>query len=264
MLPEERKKRILAFLTQSEFANVESLSTAVNASPATIRRDLDELAARGAITRTRGGASLVSFGFGHEPPYLARVNDQPVEKRALAHLASVLVHEGEVIALDVGSTAFELAKALRNRRNLTVFTANLAAAQVLIQSEVSVIMVGGAVRKKEMSTAGPLAMQTITQFHFDKFFMGAAGITAADGVTDFGMEDVELKKAFIARSKETIAMADHTKLGRVLLVTTCPLSAVHRLITDANADALQVGALRQTGLEIILAKPDGVLPENRN
>lgn len=112
--------------------------------------------------------------------------------------------------------------------------------------------------------AGPLAIQTITQFHFDKFFMGAGGIKAADGVTDFGMEDVELKKAFIARSKDTIAVADHTKLGRVLFVTTCPLSAVQRLITDADADALQVEELRQAGLEIILARPDRVLLGNRN
>jgi DeoR/GlpR family transcriptional regulator of sugar metabolism len=261
MLPEERKKRILALLAQSEFANVESLSEAVNASPATVRRDLEALAARGAITRTRGGASLGSYGFGHEPPYLTRLNNQLLEKRAIAQAAGTLVHEGEVIALDVGSTAFEIAKALRHRRNLTVFTANLAVAQLLIRSEISVIVVGGSVRKMEMSTAGPLALQAISQFHFDKFFMGAAGVTRADGFTDFGMEDVELKKAFIARSKEMIAVADHTKLGCVSFVTTCPLSAGQRLITDAGADLVQVDALRQAGLEVILANTDGALPD---
>lgn len=109
--------------------------------------------------------------------------------------------------------------------------------------------------------AGPLALQAIGQFHFDKFFMGAAGITVADGVTDFGIEDVELKKALIARSKETIALVDHTKLGKVSFVTTCPLSAVQRLITDVGADPAHVDALRQAGLEIILPNPPGAPAE---
>ncbi len=252
-LPEERKQQILDYLTQHEFADVDSLARAVRASPATVRRDLTELAQRSAITRTRGGAAVVVHGVGHEPPYIERANENLSAKRAIAQLACTLIHEGEVVVLDVGSTTFELAKLIRDRRNLTVFTASLPIAQVLAQSNVSVILAGGILRKRELSLAGTMAIQLISQFHFDKLFLGTAGITLKDGFTDFGMDDVEVKHAFLSRSKQVIALADHTKLGQVSLATTCPISAVQKLIMDRAADTVQVGVLRQAGLDVLTA-----------
>ncbi len=256
-LPEERKRQILDYLTRHEFADVMSLADAVEASPATVRRDLQYMAEHAMISRTRGGAARVAHGVGHEPPYVARANENIAEKRAIAELASALIREGEVIALDVGSTGFELAKAIRDLRNLTVFTASLPIAQVLTQSEVSVILVGGTLRKKELSLAGPIAVQSVSQFHFDKFFLGTAGVSVQDGFTDFGMEDVEVKKSFLQRSKQVIALADHTKLGQVSFATTCSLDQVQKLITDDGAESEQVELLRQTGLEVLLAAGRG-------
>jgi DeoR/GlpR family transcriptional regulator of sugar metabolism len=252
-LPEERKRRTIDYLTQHEFADVESLAAAVQASPATVRRDLQYLAEHALITRTRGGAILVGQGVGHEPPYVARADQNLAEKRAIAQRASTLIHEGQVIALDVGSTTFELAKAIRNHRNLTVFTASLPIVQVLIHSEVSVVLVGGTLRKRELSVAGPIAVQIVSQFHFDKFFLGAAALDVKDGFTDFGMDDIEVKKAFLRCSKQIIALVDHTKLGHVSFATTCSLQKVHKLITDDGADETQVNLFRQAGLEVLLA-----------
>jgi DeoR/GlpR family transcriptional regulator of sugar metabolism len=252
-LPVERKQHLLDYLTQHEFADVASLARAVQASPATIRRDLQDLADKAIITRTRGGAALTARGVGHEPPYLARAKENLTEKRAIARVAATLIREGEVIALDVGTTTLELAKMIRERRNLTVFTASLPIAQVLAQSDVSVILVGGVLRKRELSLSGTLAIQMVSQFHFDKVFLGTAGITVNDGFTDFGMDDVDVKKAFLARCKQVIALADHTKLGQVSLVTTCPISAVSTLITDSQADSALLNELRQAGLQILVA-----------
>jgi DeoR/GlpR family transcriptional regulator of sugar metabolism len=251
-IPEERKRQILDYLTQHEFADVDSLAHAVQASPATVRRDLAELAQRSAIARTRGGAAVVVHGVGHEPPYVERARENLSEKRAIAQLASSFVHEGEVVVLDVGSTTFELAKLIRDRRNLTVFTASLPIAEVLAQSNVSIILVGGVLRKRELSLAGTMAIQIISQFNFDKLFLGTAGITVKSGFTDFGMDDVEVKKAFLSRSKQVIALADHTKLGQVSLATTGPLTAVQMLIVDRGADTSQVEALRQAGLQVMM------------
>ncbi len=253
-LPVERQQHLLDYLAQHEFADVTSLARAVRASPATIRRDLQDLADRAIITRTRGGAALMAHGVGHEPPYLARARENLVEKRALARLAATLVREGEVIALDVGTTTLELAKALRDRRNLTVFTASLPIAQVLAQSDVSVFLIGGVLRKRELSLSGTLAIQTVSQFHLDKIFLGTAGVTVNDGFTDFGMEDVDVKKAFLARCKQVIALADHTKLGQVSLITTCPISAVSTLITDRQADPALLNEFREAGLRVLIAE----------
>jgi DeoR family transcriptional regulator, fructose operon transcriptional repressor len=253
MLPEQRKQRILEYLSQNTFGDVPALVDMLRVSPATIRRDLSELADRGSIIRTHGGASLSVQGMGHEPSYHSRAKENVAAKQAIAALARKYVHEGEVIAIDVGSTALEFAKGLRDHRNITVFTANILVSEVLANSDVNVILVGGTLRKREMSVAGPIAVQIITQFYFDKFFLGTAGITIADGLTDFSVDDVDVKKAFLSHSKEVIALVDYSKLGRVSFAKICQLNRVSRLITDAAADPDFLEELEDAGLQIAVA-----------
>lgn len=255
-IPAERQKHILEYLSQNEFGEVNALSDLIGVSPATIRRDLEELDKMGFLQRTRGGASRTVYGVGHEPSYAIRSKQNIDEKRAIANYACSLINEGDVFALDVGSTMFELAKCLQGQRTNTVFTACLPIAQLLSQSYVSVVLLGGILRKKELSVVGPIVNSIISQFHFDKFFMGISGVAVKEGFTDFSMDDVEVKKAFIEQSKEIIVLADHTKLGRVSLQTVCSLIRVDRLITNSGGDPILLEELRSSGLEITVVDTD--------
>jgi DeoR/GlpR family transcriptional regulator of sugar metabolism len=259
LLAGERQQIIVDILSREPFVDVNRLAHLLRTSPATIRRDLQALAARGIITRTHGGASLADKSSIHEPAYVSRLNQQAAEKRAIALAASRYIRDGDVIVLDVGTTTLELAKSLNHHRNLTVFTASLPIALALAQTEVAIVLVGGALRKRELSIAGPVAVQTIGNFHFDKFFLGVAGVSAVYGLTDFGIEDIEIKRLFIARSKQVFALADHTKLDRVSVANVCALNAVGCLITDATADASHVSDLRSAGLTVHLAGIDAAV-----
>lgn len=254
MLPEQRKQRIIEYLSRNTFGDVPALVDMLQVSPATIRRDLSELADRGSIIRTHGGASLSVQGMGHEPSYHSRAKENVTAKQAIATFAKEYVHEGEVIAIDVGSTALEFAKGLRDHRNITVFTANILVAEALANSDINVILVGGTLRKRELSVAGPIAVQIITQFYFDKFFLGTAGVSIADGLTDFSVDDVDVKKAFLTHAKEVIALADHTKLGRISFAKICPLNRVSQLFTDAAADPGFIDELHSAGIQVVVAK----------
>jgi DeoR/GlpR family transcriptional regulator of sugar metabolism len=253
MIQEQRKQQILDYLVEHTFADIDTLVNLLDTSPATVRRDLHELADRGDIVRTRGGASLAVKGVGHEPPFHFRAKENILAKRLIAKAAKDFVQEGDVIGIDVGSTTLEFARLLRDLRNITIFTASIFVADVLANSDVNVILVGGTLRKREMSVAGPIATQVLGGYYFDKFFLGTAGVTQEEGFTDFSIDDVEVKKAFLAHSGNIIALADHTKLGRVSFAKICPTEAVSRLITDSKADPDQVEALRLAGLEIIIA-----------
>jgi DeoR/GlpR family transcriptional regulator of sugar metabolism len=251
-LPEKRKQLILDYLGKNSFGDVPTFVDMLDVSPATIRRDLSELADRGLITRTHGGASRSVQGMGHEPPYFSRAKENVWAKQSIAEAAKHFIHEGEVIAIDVGSSALEVAKQLRDYRKITIFTANIQVSEVLASSEVNVILVGGTLRKREMSVAGPIAVQIINQFYFDKFFLGTAGVSVEDGFTDFSVDDVDVKKAFLAHAKEVIALADHTKLGKVSFAKICPLNRVSRLLTDSASDPKYIGALRNAGLDVVV------------
>ncbi len=249
----ERINNILNLLYKEESVTTERLEDMFEASPATIRRDLNKLYEKGLITRFRGGAMLARSPYGHEPTLQEREVDNLQKKRVIAIKAADLVKEGEVIALDVGSTTIEMAKALRGRNNITVFTASLDIAAIFQNTNVVVYLVGGVLRSKENCLGGPIARDVIRQYHFDKFFLGVAGVSEKSGLTDFGMDEVETKRAFIERSKEVITLCNSSKFGKVSFVTICKLFDIQHIITDEDIDPQMKTALTKKGIDLIIA-----------
>lgn len=249
----ERKQEIINILYQKQSISVEELLKIFQVSPATIRRDLQNLADKGLVTRYKGGVSLPKLGFGHEPPLVERESKNLLAKRVIGQAAAKLIKEGEVIALDVGTTSMELAKALRNFQNITVFTYSLPIAYMLSNSKVNVYLVGGLLKPKEMCLSGSVARDTISQFHFDKFFLGASGITEKNGITDFGIDEVEVKRTFIERSNEVITLADSSKFGHISFITICQLGQVKQIVTDQGIDSQMLNDLRERGVNVLVA-----------
>ena len=249
----ERKQQIMNMLYQKQSLSVGYLIEVLQVSPATIRRDLQKLADKGLVVRYKGGVSLPKIGFGHEPPLAEREDKNLPLKRAIGEAAARLIKDGEVIALDVGTTAMELAKALRSRQNITVFTYSLPIAYLLSNSKVKVYLVGGLLKSKEMCLSGSVARNTIRQFHFDKFFLGVAGIDENNGITDFGMDEVEIKRTFIKHSNQVITLADSSKFGHVSFITICQLDQVNQVITDQGINPQLRSDLRKRGVNITIA-----------
>jgi len=249
----ERITKIMNILYQEKSISNEKLEKLFNVSPVTIRRDLQKLYEKGLIKRFRGGAMLANSTFGHEPALYEREPENLQKKHLIGKAAVNYVNDGEVIALDVGSTTMEMAKALRNRSNISVFTASLPIANIFLNTNVKVFLVGGMLQHKENCIGGPIARNVIRQYHFDKFFLGAAGISETSGITDFGMDEVETKRAFIERSREVIALLDSSKFGKVSFITICKLSDVSHVITDSGIDPQMQNSLRKRGVDIIIA-----------
>src|ERR1700689_4261606 len=104
---QKRKQAILHQLADTGEADVKSLALALQVSEITIRRDLNQLASSGLLTRTHGGAIKV------EPPNppspfanKAAVNTKA--KEASARRAAAGIKDGDIIFLDCGSTVFHL------------------------------------------------------------------------------------------------------------------------------------------------------------
>jgi DeoR/GlpR family transcriptional regulator of sugar metabolism len=250
----ERLKKIMDILYQQETISTQKLESILRISSATIRRDLQVLVEKGLIVRYKGGASLPMTAIGHEPPLHERVTCNLQNKRQIALAAASLVKKGEVIALDIGSTTMEVAKLLRNRNDITIFTYGLAIANIFVNTNVKVYLVGGLLQQKEMCLSGHIARDIIRQFHYDKFFLGAAGISEGSGVTDFGMDEVETKKTFLDHSKEVIAVLDSSKFGKVSFATICKCEEVNKIITDENIDPDMQRNLQKKGVSFVIAK----------
>jgi DeoR/GlpR family transcriptional regulator of sugar metabolism len=254
-MSERRRRELLALLQQEPWLNVRELTERLGVSPATVRRDLSALASEGKIERFRGGAS-VHTPLAHEPSWMERSRHETAAKRAIAQAALSLIEPEQVIAIDVGSTTYELARLLHLRSDLVIFTASVPIAQLLAQGRPGVYLIGGRLRAREQAVVGPISRDIIRRFHYDIFFLGAAGWSIEQGLMDFSMEDVEIKQTFIECSSAVVALVDSSKYGHTSLMTIESLSDVDRLITDDGLDHNAAERVREV-TELVLA-PVGI------
>lgn len=243
---------ILEILETNQLASVDELSKQLAVSEATVRRDLMALESEGLINRTWGGA-IPAQSVGLELIVGERSQHNLVEKQTIAQAAVDLIEEGDVIALDVGTTCMELAKLLKKFQRITVFTNSLITAQILGTCPFNVHLIGGRMRQGEYSMVGSIARETILRFHFDKFFMGASGFDTESGPTDFNLDDVEIKQCFIKKARQRIALIDFSKFRKKSLATICDVEDLTDVITDSSTPMEEIEVLKTKGLRVIAA-----------
>lgn len=253
MLAEERRRRILEIIERTGLVSVDALAHQFGVSEMTIRRDLRMLESDGLLRRVHGGATS-SRGRSYEPPFLLRAGTHTEIKARIGAVAASMIRDGESVALDVGTTTLEIARHLKGKKNLTIITPSLHIANVLAsQPAIRLILTGGILRPGELSLIGHLAERAFREFYVDKLFLGIGGISLEAGLTEFNLEDAQVKKAMLGSAKECIVVADASKLGNIAFASVAPLSVIHKLITDSRADPEFVARLREEGIEVILA-----------
>jgi DeoR/GlpR family transcriptional regulator of sugar metabolism len=249
-LPRERQDRIVERLRKHGRVIAADLAVEFRVSEDSIRRDLRDLAARGACKRVYGGALLVS----HEAPLAERRGEQVEHKRALAKVAASLVSRKQILFIDVGSTNLALAAALPDRHALTVVTnAPDIALAVLGRPGFEVLMVGGRIHPQIGGAIGLLALRQIQGIRADLCFPGVCAADAETGLWTYDTEEVELKRAMIEASGETVLIATHDKLLRAATHLTAPASSIGHLVTDRGLDAKLRAAWRAAGVTVHLA-----------
>ena len=245
-----RHRVILELLEAQGAVKVADLCERLGVSEMTIRRDLAELEREGVLRRTHGGA-ISARGRSYEPPFLTRATSNQEQKARIGRLAASLVEEGDSVALDIGTTTLEIARALHEKRNLTVLTNSLHIANILASHPtIRLIVIGGILRPVELSMVGGLAEQSYREFFVDKLFLGVGGLSVEAGLTEYSLEDALVKRAMIKNAKERFVVADASKLNRVAFVHVAALSDVHALITDASADDAIVHRIQESGIRI--------------
>ena len=233
-------------------ASVIDLSKRLSVSEVTIRKDLAVLEGEGSVLRTHGGA--ISVGRSRaELAFEVRARLHKTEKSLIGAEAARLVEDGDSIALDASSTALQIARHLKARRELTVVTNGIrVATELAAQPSITVLMPGGAVRWEAFSLVGKWGTIMLRQLNIQKAFVGAVGFTLEEGLTDVNAEEAELKRAMVATAKDVVGVFDHTKWNRVAMATFCPTSRLRLVISDDRAPIDSVKAARDLGIDVRL------------
>ena len=254
--PDERMKHILELLDTREAVTVSELANRFAVSVVTVRNDLSELARRGLVARVRGGARTLQRGQS-ELAFDIRLRLQAGEKRAIARAAAAMIGEAEAIALDCSTSAYYLARELRDRKELVVVTNGLLIAEALADAPgISVMVIGGMLRAAAMSTVGDIAAETLRHTHIGKGFFGVRGISVERGLMDLNPDEVRIKRELAAACEQVVGIFDHTKWARSGLLSFAPTERVTAIVTDTAAPTDHVDVWRARGVEVVTAEPE--------
>ena len=247
----QRRTKILNLIREDGHAKVQQLSRLFNVSEVTIRQDLEQLEEMGYIQREHGGAFLKDVGdFAKSQRLFNQTNME--EKAEIAKKAIKLVSDGDTIILDSGSTTTEIAKLLKNFKDLTVITNALNIAMIVGgEPGINLIVSGGEFKAPTLSLTGDMAATVFKGIHVDKLFLATAGISYGMLLTYPSYSDLVVKSAMIRAAGKVYLVADSSKVGNSSFASLGQLSLVDDFITDSKITERQIASIKEMKVEVI-------------
>ncbi|MFA5265899.1 MAG: DeoR/GlpR family DNA-binding transcription regulator [Opitutaceae bacterium] len=235
MFAHERQKIILDILRKRSRISVPELQRTLQASPATVRRDLTFLEELGKIVRTHGGVMQPQAA---EVPFDRRSRAAHATKKALAQAAVALAKSGDVVFVDAGTTTLEVGRRLLAIKSLTVVTNSIPLLQTQPAEGARLIALGGEVRSVSRALVGAGALEWVRTLNFNLAFLGTSGIDVETGPTTTELSEAGVKGA-IARKADLVAvLADKSKWDRPAMIGYCGWNEVdHLFISHTPTDA---------------------------
>jgi DeoR family transcriptional regulator of aga operon len=248
----ERQQQLTRLFERNGRLSVAQICGQFGISEATARRDLDVLAEQGHIQRVHGGAILVRRA-APEEPMLRRSYEQETEKERIGRAAASLIQDGETVCLGSGTTVLQVAQNLLGR-NITVITNSLPVINLMAeQSNISLVALGGVLRDSELSFIGHITENALAELRADRVLIGTRALSLEQGLTNDYLPETLTDRAILKIGREIIIVADHSKCGLVSTAFLAPLSAMHVLVTDRGTDSDFVYALKEQGVNVIVA-----------
>ncbi|RDW20799.1 DeoR/GlpR family DNA-binding transcription regulator [Oceanobacillus chungangensis] len=235
MFAEERRNLILKLLQEEKRLTVKELAKSLSVSEATLRTDLNLMEEEGLLTRTHGGAVL-NNNDNRQNLFSERALKNVENKKSITKKAITLIEDKNSILLDASTTALELARNLKDMDiKLTVVTNGLRTAIELKENpKLNVILLGGIVRMGSMALEGHLGKAILDKINIDIMFTSASGFTVEEGLTDFNVYEVDLKRLMVEKASKVVALLDHTKIGNSSIASFAETRQIDTIITDQN------------------------------
>ena len=254
-VPVDRRHLILERVADEQTVHVGDLSRELGVSEMTIRRDIRRLERDGFLRQTYGGATA-HLTRSLDVAFNARALQHTREKRLIGLSAAPMLDGARIAFLGVGTTVEQLARHLRADPELTVVTPSLPTASQLGTRALRTVILGGSVRRDDLTATGPIAVATLARYRFEVAVIGAAGYCARWGITEHADDEAEIQRVAIARAERVILLVDGSKVGTATAAVVAPATAVHTLVTDASAPPAELDELRAAGVRVVLAGAD--------
>lgn len=213
---------------------VAPLARQFGVSMQTIRKDLHFLSERGITERSYGGAILAgAINAVTEPGLDTKRATHTDEKVRIGEIAAAMVQPGDSIVLDSGTTTLQIARHLPDDETITVLTNDFDILSVLTRkARINAVMLGGALRRRNMAFYGAQTTGALADLHVDKLFLGVDGFDVERGITTHYEPEAMLNRAMVQATRQVIVVTDRSKFGRICLHRIVSIDEVDDLVTD--------------------------------
>src|SRR5580698_6730299 len=255
----QRDGEILRLLQSQGFVSFRQLCASLDASSATIRRDLERLEADGRISRIRGGARLSGEAAAERlvgAPFEINRARHGAEKAAIGRAAAQLCRPGEALIIDGGTTTFQMCAHLAGLE-LQVLTNSLhIVGELLPQAGTRVSVPGGAIFREQNIILSPFEDDGLARYHAARLFMGAAAV-GPRGLMQADVVLIQAEQKLMKRADQLIVLVDSSKFRASASFVVSSLEAIDVVVTDAGVTDAELAMLRDQGIEVIVAEGGG-------
>lgn len=242
----EREQEVLSRIAADPSIGVGRIAEELGVSVVTARGYLNSLSEKGYVLRVRGGAVSAVH-----PAIVVRQQEHQEAKRRIAEAAASMIHDGDTVMIEAGTTTALIVRFLLGRRDVSIVTNNtLALAHARGNPGLRVTVIGGDFRPSTESLVGPIAVEQLQRFHVRLAFVGTDGFSAANGLTTELVEGAEIVRCMARQAREVVAVADSGKFGRVGFVHVLPMRAVTHFVTDSDLPDDAAGELEELGTRV--------------
>jgi DeoR family transcriptional regulator, fructose operon transcriptional repressor len=256
---EERLQMIMNLLVEQKKVFVKNLAERFDLSETTIRTDMMELEKRGLIIRTHGGAILPERSDDRQFIFnknILKFREElySEEKKRISKATLELIHDGDSVMIDGGSTTHYVAEALKEKRGLTLITTSYYIVTTLKEiPDARIYMIGGLLHREFEDMIGEITTDGLGRFSPDHTIMGTDGISLTQGLTTTEPSIARNKRKMISVSKDLIIVADSSKFGKVAVTKVADLDQVDTLVTDVNVSQDCIDTFADIKTRLIIA-----------
>ncbi|MCD8325918.1 MAG: DeoR/GlpR family DNA-binding transcription regulator [Lachnospiraceae bacterium] len=251
MLALERRNIILEKLQDEKRVVVSELASQFGVSEETIRRDLEKMEKDGLVTKSYGGA-ILNESTSIDMPFNVRKKVNVPGKQRMAELAAGLIRNGDHIILDASSTSVFIAKAIRDKKNLTVLTNSI---EIIIElsdmPDWNIICSGGSLKEGYLALVGPKALESLSSFNADKAFFSCKGIDIDRGITDGNEMFTQIKQVMMHSAARSILAVDSSKFDKIAFSRLCDVKDMQTIIMDQKPEERWLTFLEGCGIECL-------------
>lgn len=249
MLAPERQQQILTLLEERGTVRTIDLAEEFQVTDETIRRDLQNLADGGQLSRIHGGASSMS-GRPKLQSFTERRSINVDKKRAIAQAALELIQPGRTYAFDSSTTVFELVCALPDLPYRVLTNAFAVIDQLVAHEQTELISTGGRYHRKTQTFVGGDSYQPLRRHNINRAFISSIGLDPSKGAAEGFEEQAVFKENLVQVAEEVILLIDSTKLMQRSEYFFAGIHQLSHIITDAGADPEVIRRLISAGCSV--------------